>query len=244
MIIVLKKKTIKLIMLIILILALAIGVGINYAHAFLPQDAFVVVLDAGHGGRDNGVIGVESKMKEKELNLIVTMLVKKELEKADIKVILTRESDEGLYGDVKKNFKKADMQKRKEIINDAKPDAVVSIHTNKFPTDSKRRVAQVFYEQMSENSKELAQSLQSSLNMLNKQYAQRKFTELKGDYYILKCSKYASAIVEIGFMSCPEEDRLLQQDDYRKKLAYQIASGIIGYLSLNTNFNNFANAVY
>jgi N-acetylmuramoyl-L-alanine amidase len=45
-------------------------------------------------------------------------------------------------------------------------------------------------------------------------------------------------------MSCPEEDRLLQQDDYRKKLAYQIASGIIGYLSLNTNFNNFANAVY
>lgn len=238
MIVVLKKKTLVILLIVILIASVIVGTSINYAHAFRPEKAFVVVLDAGHGGRDNGVTGIKSNVTEKEINLAITFLVKEYLEKANIKVVLTRKDDEGLYGNVKSNFKQAEMKKRKEIINKANPDVVVSIHCNKFPTDSARRGAQAFFEQMSPQSKDLAKSLQASLNILNKEYAEREFPALKGDYYILKCSEYVSAIVECGFLSNPEEDMLLQDQEYRIRIAYKIACGIIGYLSHHTSFNS------
>ncbi len=238
MIIVLRKKIILSLLIILLLSTTIFGVGISYASALRRKNQFVVVLDAGHGGRDNGVIGVRTNAKEKQVNLAITYIVKEYLEKASIKVILTRKTDDGLYGKATSNFKKIDMQKRKEIINQAYPDVVVSIHCNKFPTDSKRRGAQTFFENTSESSKELAMALQSNLNILNKELVGREFSALKGDYYILKCSKYVSAIVECGFMSNPEDDMLLQQEEYRKRMAYKIASGIIGYLSLNAGYND------
>jgi N-acetylmuramoyl-L-alanine amidase len=122
------------------------------------------------------------------------------------------------------------MAARKKIILDSAPKLVVSIHCNKFP-DSSRRGAQVFYEPLSEQGKALADSLQNNLNTLNAEYVQRSFTALKGDYYILNCSKYPSAIVECGFLSNPEDDALLNNEDYRNKLAYRIFCGILGYLA-------------
>ncbi|HHU43775.1 MAG: N-acetylmuramoyl-L-alanine amidase [Bacillota bacterium] len=244
MILVVKKKTLLILFLIVVLLLVFILLSINYSHAVNAEKDYKVVLDAGHGGRDAGVTGVDSKVQEKVINLAITYYVKEYLEKAGIGVVLTRTDDGGLYGDVKSNFKRTDMAKRKEIINQAKPQAVVSIHMNKFPTDSTRRGAQVFFEQMSVQSKELATALQNSLNTLNNEYAKRSFEPLKGEYYILKCSRYPSAIVECGFLSNPEEDMLLQDDEYRKKLAYQIASGIIGYLSHTTGFNSFEDLYY
>lgn len=238
MIVVLKKKAIIICVVIMLILSLGAGITVKAVRAAQAQKDFVVVLDAGHGGRDNGVIGVKSGMKEKELNLIIVKMVEDHLTKAGIKVVLTRKNDDALYGGVKSGFKLEDMKRRKEIINEAMPDAVISIHMNRFPSDSSRRGAQTFFENMSQSSKALAETLQASLNTLNKEYAQREFAALKGDYYILKCSRFPSAIAECGFMSNPEEDSLLQQEDYRKKIAYQIASGILGYLSMNTSFNS------
>ncbi len=244
MIFVAKKKTVLIVLLIIILLIVFVPFSMNYNKAVNAQKEYTVVLDAGHGGRDEGVTGVESKVTEKKLNLVITFYVKEYLEKAGVDVVLTREDDNGLYGDVKSNFKRADMKKRKEIINQNKPEAIVSIHTNKFPADSKRRGAQAFFEQMSANSKELATSLQDSLNMLNNEYANRSFPPLSGEYYILKCSRYPSAIVECGFLSNPEEDKLLQTEAYRKKLAYQIASGILAYLTHNTGFNSFEDLYY
>lgn len=243
MILVIKKKSILIILSILLIVAITIGTTLSFVHTFSDNQTaqFIVVLDAGHGGRDNGVIGVESGIAEKVLNLAVTMLVKEQLEKAKIKVVLTRKDNDGLYGDAKSNFKLTDMKRRKEIINEATPDVVVSIHMNKYPTDSARRGAQVFFEQMSPSSKELARCLQGSLNTLNTEILAREFSPLKGEYYILKCSKFTSAIVECGFMSNVEDDRLLCTVEHQQKVAYQIYSGIMAYLSLNTSYNNMEN---
>lgn len=244
MIFVAKKKTVLILLFVIVMMMVFIPLTINYSQAVSAQKEYTVVLDAGHGGRDNGVTGVKSEVTEKELNLVITFYVKEYLEKAGVDVVLTREDDNGLYGDVKSNFKRADMKKRKEIINQAKPEVVVSIHMNKFPADAERRGAQAFFEQMSDNSRELATALQNSINTLNKEYAKREFDALSGEYYILKCSRYPSAIVECGFLSNPEEDELLQSKDYRKKLAYKIASGILGYLTHNTGFNSFEDLYY
>jgi N-acetylmuramoyl-L-alanine amidase len=238
MILVIKKKTIIICVVIMLLLGLGAGVAAKVLHATSTPKDYVVVLDAGHGGRDNGVIGVKSGVKEKELNLIIVKMVEEHLTNAGIKVVLTRKDDNALYGGATSSFKQQDMKKRKEIINEAAPDLVISIHMNKFPSDSSRRGAQTFFEDMSASSKTLAETLQASLNTLNKEYAKREFAALSGDYYILKCSRFPSAIVECGFMSNPEEDMLLQQEEYRKKIAYQIASGTMAYLSINTSFNS------
>lgn len=186
-----------------------------------------VVLDAGHGGVDGGVSGVNTNVKESELNLIIVKKLEKYFKDAGITVVLTRSSDAGLYGLATSNLKKKDMQKRKDIIENASPDLVISVHLNKFSSSS-RRGAQVFYNKESSNGKILATSVQSSLNTLNKDL--RQFSALSGDYYILKCSPYPSIIAECGFLSNPDDEALLITDEYQDKVAYAIFRGAIDYL--------------
>lgn len=186
-----------------------------------------VVLDAGHGGIDGGVSGVNSGVKESELNLKVVKKLEKCLIDAGIGVVLTRNSDAGLYGVASSSLKRKDMEKRKEIIEKSKPNLVVSIHMNKYSL-STRRGAQVFYNAKSENSKLLATSIQNSFN--NMKESPRECTALKGDYYILTCTEYPSVIAECGFLSNSEDERLLINDEYQEKLAHSIYKGIVEYL--------------
>ena len=89
----------------------------------------VVVIDAGHGGSDPGKVGINGQL-EKDINLKITEQLKAYLEASDVEVILTRDSDQGLYSSGDSHKKMADMRKRCEIINEAVPDLVVSIHQN------------------------------------------------------------------------------------------------------------------
>ncbi len=187
-----------------------------------------IVLDAGHGGVDNGVSGVRTGVKESELNLILVKKTQKYLTDAGFSVVLTRSSEAGLYGVATSNRKRKDMLKRKEIILNAQPDLVVSIHLNKYSV-STRRGAQVFYKSSDENGKLLATSMQNAFNELEE--TTRKFSALAGDYYLLNCSNYPSVIAECGFLSNPEEEALLITDEYQNKIAYSIFKGIVDYLS-------------
>jgi N-acetylmuramoyl-L-alanine amidase len=192
-----------------------------------------VVLDAGHGGIDGGVTGKVTGIKESDLNLAVVRKIEKCLLDAGINVVLTRKTDGGLYGIAVGGFKKRDMKKRKEIIDKAKPNVVLSIHMNNFPI-STRRGAQVFYRNTNSNGKVLADNIQTVLNDMEESV--RNYSALKGDYYILNCNDYASAIVECGFLSNAEDEKLLTDDAYQEKLAYTIFKGIIAYLSTTTSY--------
>ena len=194
-----------------------------------------VVLDAGHGGIDNGVSGVNTGVKESELNLMVVKKLKNYFEQAEIQVVLTRGNQAGLYGVATKNRKKKDMQKRKEIIEQAKPTMVISIHMNKY-SESTRRGAQVFFKDGDTQGKSLAINIQNSLNLMEQSV--RSCDALKGDYYILNCSNYPSIIAECGFLSNPEDESLLISDEYQDALAYALFKGAIGYLAENS-FNYF-----
>ncbi len=198
-------------------------------------NAIKVVLDAGHGGKDGGVSGSQTGVKESELNLKVVKKLEKLFLSANISVVLTRSSNAGLYGVATKNLKKKDMQKRKEIIEKAKPTLVISVHMNKYSV-STRRGAQVFYKSGDELSKSLAINVQNSFNQMES--ATRDCSALKGDYYILNCTKYPSIIAECGFLSNPEEEALLITDEYQEDVAYAIFKGVVGYLSENS-FNYF-----
>ena len=96
-------------------------------EANVDSNKITVVLDAGHGGIDNGVSGKYTGALESDLNLAITKKVKNNLIKAGINVVLTRESSNGLYGLATKNRKRKDMLKRKEIIEGISPKLVVSL---------------------------------------------------------------------------------------------------------------------
>lgn len=202
--------------------------------ALTPPKSFSIVLDAGHGGIDCGTIGIKTGNKESDLNLDTVFLLKEYLS-SSLSVSLTRDNQDGLYGEYSEGFKRRDMQKRKEIIESVNPDIVVSIHMNKFPSPS-RRGAQVYYQRGDEKSKELANVVQEMLNTyINIPTQNRSYSANTGDFYICKIKK-PTIIIECGFLSNEQDDKLLSQKSYRKKLAYVIYNGIISYLLKSTTF--------
>ena len=187
-----------------------------------------IVLDAGHGGIDGGVSGVNTGVAESEINLSVVKKLETYLVSAGINVVLTRSSDAGLYGVASSTLKRRDMLKRKEIIEKAAPTMVVSVHMNCYP-NSIRRGGQVFYKQESGQSAVLADSIQKSLNGLYKDV--KDYSPLTGDYYILNCTEYPSVIAECGFLSNPTDEALLVTEEFQSELAYSLFTGIIDYLT-------------
>lgn len=187
-----------------------------------------IVLDAGHGGIDGGVSGVNTRVRESDLNLKVVKKLENYLISAGMNVVLTRSTDAGLYGIASGNLKRKDMEKRRDIIKNADPHLVVSIHMNKYSL-SERRGAQVFYKNGDNNAKLLAISIQDSFNAMED--AVRECSALTGDYYILNCSDYPSVIAECGFLSNPQDEALLVTEEYQDEIAYAIFKGIVGYLA-------------
>ncbi len=189
---------------------------------------FTVVVDAGHGGLDPGSIGYKTKVKESEVNLAVAKLLQEKLENIGIRVVMTRSDSGGLYGLSTANYKKRDMQKRREIIENTRPDIVVSVHMNSYIRHNLRG-AQVFYDKTSAVSETLALAIQD-------QFASKLEESDKGvsigDYYMLKCTDAASVIAECGFLSNEEDEKLLINSSYQDKVAECIYVGIINFLNL------------
>lgn len=121
-----------------------------------------VVIDAGHGGADGGAVGVKTGAIEAELNLAIAKFLKAEFENNGYVVIMTRVDENGLYGDESDGFKLRDLKKRVEIINSAKPEAVISVHINKYSLSS-RRGAQVFLSRTRKRAKPLQEAFRTRL---------------------------------------------------------------------------------
>lgn len=191
-----------------------------------PSDRFTVVIDAGHGGIDGGVLGITTGVKESELNLDIARKLKTKFDKSGAKTVMTRKTEAGLYGIYSKGFKRRDMQKRKQITLNAKADVFVSIHLNYYSSPL-RRGAQVFYKIDDEKSKSLADIVQAELNGGNE--CERDYTALAGDYYVLNEADCAAILCECGFLSNAEDEKLLLTDEYRTEIAEKIFNGIEKY---------------
>lgn len=226
-----KKLEMILGMLVLIGICLALVRGERLADAMSESvSGNIVVLDAGHGGSDPGKVGVNQAL-EKDINLSIAKMVKKELEKNDITVIMTREKDEGLYDKGAQNKKVQDLKRRLAIMNDSGAQIAVSIHQNSFHEENCSG-AQVFYHEQSVEGKKLAELMQGK-------FKQEIDTEnnrvAKGNtsYYLLKETTLPCIIVECGFLSNWKESALLIEEDYQKKLAQTITGGILEYLNKN-----------
>ena len=180
------------------------------------QSPAAVILDAGHGGFDGGVVAADGST-EAEINLRITMRVKKRLEEENIAVVLTRTDASALGAN-----KREDMLERARIIKSSGADAVISIHVNKYTSPSRRGV-QVFYGDTGTGGA-FAAKLQSVFNTyLNEKYCGRSYSALAGDYFIAKCSSIPSVIAECGFISNSEDLKLLKSSAYADEIAECIA---------------------
>ena len=194
----------------------------------LTEESNVILVDAGHGGRDPGMIG-SGGLEEKGINLAIAQKLKAILEERGYQVVMTRENDEGLYDEDAKNKKAQDLQNRIALIEETKPLLTVSIHQNSY-SDSSVRGPQVFYFMHSAEGEKLASCIQEKMNAGLFEGSQR---EAKGNtsYYLLKRSSSVLNIVECGFLTNPEEAQLLQTEEYQQRVARCIADGIEAYLS-------------
>lgn len=210
-------------------------------YVFNRTSDHVVVIDPGHGGIDGGAESSDGTC-EKDINLAIAMDLKKLLEAENIKVIMTRKTDAGLYDGSQdsaiRTLKTQDMNERKRIIDDSGADLTVSIHLNSFTQDSSVKGAQVFFP--SDGSREMvgeselaAKSIQQSLNDgINKA---KKRTELgKNDVFLLRNVTAPIVIVECGFLSNPDDAAHLKNPDYQGKISEILKDGICKYLAEKT----------
>lgn len=188
----------------------------------------VVVIDAGHGGDDPGKVGIEGQL-EKDINLKIAKQLKTYLEASDIKVILTRDEDVGLHSTGDSYKKMADMRKRCDIINEAAPDLVVSIHQNSYHEEYVSG-GQVFYYKTSQKGKFLAEILQKRFDYVLGD-ANKRQAKSNDNYYLLLHVKEPIVIVECGFLSNQKEAVQLEQEEYQDKMAWTIHMGIMEYLN-------------
>lgn len=194
----------------------------------------VIVVDAGHGGMDPGVVGVND-VKEKEINLSIALKLKACLEDAGYQVVLTRDGDYALYEEGTSNMKKQDMNNRVELINKTNPVLTISVHQNSYPDESVYG-PQVFYHENSSEGREIASNIQ---NILNEKLEIQKPREIKSNvsYYLLKQVETPIAIVECGFLTNPSESVLLQNEEYQQKVAEAIAEGVRMYMEKESSEN-------
>lgn len=185
---------------------------------------FTVVIDAGHGGIDGGVVGVDG-VKESTLNLAYAKQLGEVFERSGFNVVYTRKNEGGLYGLPTKGFKQRDMKARKAVIDDARANLVISVHMNKFSA-SYRTGPQVFYQEGKQDGQTLATSLQRVFN----DYTGNHHEAIAGDYYICREISCPAVIVECGFLSNAEECAELQTDAYREQICNFIFSGVMLYL--------------
>ena len=166
------EKILQLLMLGILMLSMFVisKEGALFIHTsstqVVAEKKKVIVIDAGHGGIDPGKIGIHGE-QEKGINLKIAEFLKTFLELDGYEVVMTRTEDGGLYDENTSNKKVQDMKRRIEVIEEADPILVVSIHQNSY-SEEYVKGGQVFYYGTSEVSKDLAETIQKQLKQLAK----------------------------------------------------------------------------
>lgn len=158
------------------------------------------------------------------------MKVQNLLEQAGATVLLTRSDENAIYDLDKTTLREkkiSDIHNRVKIGNESSADVFVSVHLNKIP-QNQYWGWQTFYKSGNEQSTKLAKCLQTSLSEAIEKENKRVAMKLD-NVYIIKHVEIPISIVECGFLSNSEEEKLLLQDEYQDKLAWGIYTGIMDY---------------
>ena len=183
----------------------------------VKQNKFSVVIDPGHGGVDPGAIGIGG-LRETDVVLEVSKIVKKLLSENGVKVILTRNKDFDL-----------DLPPRVSFANKTDADIFVSIHAN--ASRGKRKDInglETFYFK-GWRGRLLAKRIQKQILRVSPGSPDRGVKQ--GRFYVIKNTRMPAVLVEIGFLTGRLDARRLDKTVHRRRIAHAIAKGILEYLS-------------
>ncbi|MBE6898650.1 MAG: N-acetylmuramoyl-L-alanine amidase [Ruminococcaceae bacterium] len=220
-----RRKIVWRLLVALLIFFLCVRCGEVWYEVVMTQriDSPALILDAGHGGEDGGAVSLSGE-KESVINLEITLRLDQMLGLLGECPLMLRQEDVSLHNSsavTLREKKVSDLKKRATIVN-ANPTAVlVSIHQNSY-SESKYQGAQTFYASTS-GSRELADAVQCALRDLLQPQNTRQVKQIPKSVYLLNHVENRAILIECGFLSNPEEEQLLQQTDYQKKLAMVLA---------------------
>ena len=218
------------------VLAAALGLGLTSCEADSPAaEVFVsrrfaaqtLVIDAGHGGEDGGAVSV-SGISESELNLAVARRLDAVLGFCGVSPVMLRQEDVMLSdpgGKTMRARKVSDLHNRAKAVEQVENAVLISIHQNSF-TDPKYSGAQVFYAP-TPDSQGFAERTQELLRVNLSPGNDRQAKPIPQTVYLMNHISCKAILVECGFLTNPEEDRLLQKPDYQLKLAVTLAGAYL-----------------
>ena len=231
--IVLNKKIIRMTILCMFVLVFGIAIISDQKETVptvsLPVSGKTIVIDAGHGKPDEGAESSRGTT-EAETNLKIALKLQNLLEQSGSTVLLTRSDENAIYDLDSKTLRQkkiSDIHNRVKIGNESSADIFVSIHLNKIP-QQQYDGWQTFYNGKNAEGQRLAVSIQNNLNDAIQRENNRVAKSIE-NIYIVKHVEITTTIVECGFLSNPEEEKLLLDDEYQNKLAWGIYNGIIDY---------------
>ena len=184
----------------------------------LPLSGIKIVLDPGHGGKESGASGPTGYL-EKDVNLIISQLLRDELVKRGAKVVMTREDDRDVS-----------LGERQTIINKQEPAIAVSIHHNSLPDNGDAEKTKGFgtfwYHPQSHS---LAVFLQ---NYVVKKLGKPSYGVFWNNLALTRPSAAPAVLLELGFMSSPDEFEEIVNPQAQKKMANILADGITKWFKI------------
>ncbi len=192
----------------------------------------IIIIDAGHGGFDGGAVAPDGTI-EKDINLKISSYLQEYLELSGFETVMTRCDDSSLEDDglnTIRQKKTSDIHNRLKLMNDTDNAIFISIHQNKYHIP-KYRGLQVFYSpEFSEESSELARNIQENVTEILQPENDRQIKKCGTSVYLIYNAVKPAVLVECGFLSNYDETELLKTDNYQRKIAYSIATGIQDYV--------------
>ncbi len=217
-------------LLIIIICTIICSIQIISAQQ-LPLQGTIIMVDAGHGGRDSGTYYGE--ILEKNLNLEISKKLEEELIQQGAIVYMTRKRDIDLSSIYDSEKKRGDLYRRLLLIKEKNCDLYISIHINWYD-DSNLKGAEVLYNPINKDNKVLATSIMKRFRKNLSSNRNIKTTDL----YMYRNITTPGVLIECGYLSNSTERKLLQEKDYQQFLAKNITKGIIDYLKKEKRIKN------
>lgn len=189
----------------------------------------VIIIDAGHGGRDGGAAADDGTL-EKDLNLAVAKELCDLFEGAGYDTVMTRTEDVALGDENSSHKKLGDLKARVELAKQYKNAIFISVHMNKFPVPKYSGLC-VYFAKKTEGSAALAEDVRMAVATYLQKENGRQIKGAGSEIYVLDNAPCTAILVECGFLSNPSELALLKTEEYRKKVAACVFTATANYMS-------------
>lgn len=198
----------------------------------ISQETPLIIIDAGHGGKDGGAVASDGT-EEQYINLAIALKMNEYLTEKGYNTRLVRDDDNSVHDESAKTIREqkvSDIRNRLKISEEQENSIFVSVHQNTF-SESKYHGTQVFYSPNNPDSEILASSIQNSVVRQLQPDNTRQIKNCDKSVYLMYNTHAVAVLCECGFLSNPDELAKLKDENYQKKIAEAICDGIIDYIN-------------